>query len=166
MIDDDTLAHMEKFALRHGGDRNHRLTASADDVLHLVDEVRELRAALEVERTWHKAGGDGPAPRTGVHYEQITLGEWTPREGVCAECGGINLIASNLYIMGEDGPSTVGQNVVCLDCAGIAATAAEHGETREVPKMPPENHTHVNPLAELAMHFPDTPVIVVEMPEP
>lgn len=46
--------------------------------------------------------------------------------------------------------------------AYMAELAEEYGTTREVPRLSPADHTAINPLAELAMHFPDTPVIVVK----
>ena len=48
------------------------------------------------------------------------------------------------------------------DDALMDRLAVDHGTHRDVPRMPAVDHTHIDPLAELKMHYPDTPVIVVQ----
>jgi hypothetical protein len=38
------------------------------------------------------------------------------------------------------------------------------GHTREVPRLPEQDHTHIDPLAELRMIRPDAPIITIEHP--
>ena len=43
--------------------------------------------------------------------------------------------------------------------------AAHLGATREVPRLPAEDHTSIDPLAEIKMIRPDLPIITVELSE-
>lgn len=45
----------------------------------------------------------------------------------------------------------------------LAAQAAAHGETREVPRLPEQDHTQIDPIAELKMMRPDAPIVAVEL---
>ena len=49
--------------------------------------------------------------------------------------------------------------------AWLAAQVARFGEYRKVTPLMPENHTAIDPLAELAMNHPHLRVINVEMPD-
>jgi hypothetical protein len=47
----------------------------------------------------------------------------------------------------------------------LAGVVAEHGETRDVTPLAPEDHMHMNPFAELERMAPGKPVIAIEVPE-
>ena len=49
--------------------------------------------------------------------------------------------------------------------AWLAGITAEHGETREVRPLAPEDHTHMDPFTELEQMAPGKPVIAVVVPE-
>jgi hypothetical protein len=44
----------------------------------------------------------------------------------------------------------------------LAEQVRRFGEYRAVTPLAPEEHTRINPLAEMRMHFPDKPIITVE----
>jgi hypothetical protein len=48
----------------------------------------------------------------------------------------------------------------------LAEQVQRFGEHRDVAPLAPEDHTRINPLTELAMHYPDKPVIAVDLGEP
>lgn len=45
----------------------------------------------------------------------------------------------------------------------LDAMSAKYGATFPVAPLGKDEHTHINPLTELALHFPDKPVIAVEI---
>ncbi|PFG17240.1 hypothetical protein ATK74_1803 [Propionicimonas paludicola] len=45
--------------------------------------------------------------------------------------------------------------------AWLDQVVAEHGETREVPRMPQIDHTHIDPLQELHLLKPDAEIIPI-----
>lgn len=45
--------------------------------------------------------------------------------------------------------------------AWLDRIVAQYGETREVPRMSPEDHTHIDPIAEIKMIRPDLPIIAI-----
>ena len=47
--------------------------------------------------------------------------------------------------------------------AFLATLYPKYGERVLVARIPKEAHTAINPLSELAMHYPDKPVIVVDI---
>lgn len=52
--------------------------------------------------------------------------------------------------------------VVAAVFAWVDSVAAEHGAYFEVPRMPTEDHTRIDPLAELRMRWPNVPIVIVE----
>ena len=56
-----------------------------------------------------------------------------------------------------DGPESV--------FAWLASVEAEHGETREVPRLPRIDHTPIDPITELKLMLPNVPIIVVSPPD-
>ena len=48
--------------------------------------------------------------------------------------------------------------------AWLAEQVARFGATRDLTPMDPADHTHIDPLDELAMMRPDVPVIAIEAP--
>lgn len=46
----------------------------------------------------------------------------------------------------------------------LAEQVARYGETREVAPLPPGDHTHIDPIAEIKMMRPDVEVVTVELP--
>ena len=58
----------------------------------------------------------------------------------------------------DDMPEFDGEESVL---AWLAEAVAQHGETREVPKMPEVDHTQINPLMEFQLMRPDAEIIPV-----
>lgn len=61
-----------------------------------------------------------------------------------------------------DIPDTIHDEASLTDW--LTVVVAEHGETRDVARIPAEQHTSIDPLAEIAMNYPGVPVIAVELP--
>lgn len=43
----------------------------------------------------------------------------------------------------------------------LAEQVATYGETRDVPQLPEDDHTQIDPIAELKMLRPDAPIVVI-----
>lgn len=59
-------------------------------------------------------------------------------------------------------PDTIDSEATLL--TWLASLKPQYGETRAVARLAAEDHTRINPLAEIAMMRPDLPIISIEVP--
>lgn len=51
------------------------------------------------------------------------------------------------------------------ECATwLASLEPTYGTHRDVPRLPADEHTAINPIAELKLHHPDVPIVIVDAP--